>query len=204
MAFFAVTTMRGAAWEKERGIREQPQWAEHAEFADRLVEDGRIILGGPIEDADDQVVALIAIEAPDVDAVHEAFAADPWVRSGIPCAQGCPAVDDLASRRQGVDASRTTCREHRVQRRWASEGVPSEHRQGTDPSPAWDRPSRPAERSALYKCRSVPPRAQAKLGILRAHFGHAHRRLMSSLLGSSHLGGQSGHHQVVGVFDQVP
>ncbi|MGA3220487.1 MAG: YciI family protein [Acidimicrobiales bacterium] len=83
MAFFAVTTMRGAAWEKDRGIREQPQWAEHADFADRLVEDGRIILGGPIEDADDEVVALIAVEAPGVAAVHEVFADDPWVRSGI-------------------------------------------------------------------------------------------------------------------------
>ena len=203
MALFAVTTMRGAVWENDRGIREQPQLADHAEFADRLVEDGRIVL-------EDQS------KTPTTGSWHSSLwkhrTLPPCTRpsptipgcvQGIPCAQGCPAVDDLASRRQGVDTSRTTCREHRAQRRWASGSGPSEHRQGTDPSPAWDRP-RPAERSALYKCRSVPPRAQAKLGILRAHFGHAHRRLMSSLLGSSHLGGQSGHHQVVGVFDQVP
>lgn len=50
---------------------------------DGLVEEGRILLGGPIEDRDQRVVALIAMEAPDSSAVHETLAADPWAHSGI-------------------------------------------------------------------------------------------------------------------------
>ncbi len=83
VAVFAVRTMRGPAWRHDRSIRDQPQWAEHAEFADGLVEDGRILLGGPIEDPDGGVVALIAVQAPGVPGVHEMFATDPWVRSGV-------------------------------------------------------------------------------------------------------------------------
>jgi len=74
--------MRGPAWVEGRSVREQPQWAEHAAFADRLVDEGRILLGGPIDDPDDRVVALIAMEASDVAGVHEGFADDPWVLSG--------------------------------------------------------------------------------------------------------------------------
>lgn len=83
MPVFAVTTMRGSAWDAGSGIREQPQWAEHADFADGLVDAGRILFGGPVEDPDARVVALVAVEAPDVSGVHETFADDPWVRSGI-------------------------------------------------------------------------------------------------------------------------
>ena len=75
--------MRGPAWDGDRSIREQPQWAEHAHFADDLTDDGRILFGGPIEDPDPEVVALLAMEAPDASGVHETFANDPWVRSGI-------------------------------------------------------------------------------------------------------------------------
>jgi uncharacterized protein YciI len=83
MPVFAVRTMRGSAWDDDRSIREQPQWTEHARFADGLVDDGRILLGGPIEDPDPGVVALMAMEAPDASGVHETFANDPWVRSGV-------------------------------------------------------------------------------------------------------------------------
>jgi uncharacterized protein len=40
MAFFAVTTAKGARWEPTRGIREQDAWDQHAAFFDRLVEQG--------------------------------------------------------------------------------------------------------------------------------------------------------------------
>ena len=80
---FAVTTMRGPAWDTSRGIREQELWEEHGEFADKMVADGQIRLGGPVEDPDPRVVALIAMEVPRAAAVYEVFADDPWVKAGI-------------------------------------------------------------------------------------------------------------------------
>lgn len=83
MAFFAVTTARGPKWNPSRSIREQAGWEEHADFADRLVADGHILLGGPVEDRDVRIVALIGMEAPGVASIDEIFAGDPWVRSGV-------------------------------------------------------------------------------------------------------------------------
>jgi uncharacterized protein YciI len=83
MPVFAVTTMRGPKWDVGRGIREQRAWTEHADFADKLVEDGRVLLGGPIDDPDERVIALIAMDAPSASAVHDVFGDDPWVRLGI-------------------------------------------------------------------------------------------------------------------------
>lgn len=75
--------MQGPAWDDNRGIRDQALWAEHARFADGLVDDGRILLGGPIEDPDPRVVALMAMQAPDAAGVQDTFSEDPWVRAGI-------------------------------------------------------------------------------------------------------------------------
>ena len=78
-----MRTKRGPSWDTTVGIREQAEWIEHAQFADKLVKDGRILLGGPIEDPDPDVVALVAMELPEASSVHEIFADDPWVRSGV-------------------------------------------------------------------------------------------------------------------------
>lgn len=83
MTVFALTTVRGPGWDAERSIRAQPLWDEHALFMDDLVDDGRILLGGPIADADPTVVALIAIEAEDEQEVRGLFARDPWVDAGV-------------------------------------------------------------------------------------------------------------------------
>lgn len=80
---FAVTTMRGPRWDYSRGIREQALWTEHAAFADALVAAGTILLGGPVQDPDERVIALIAVEAADEAAVHSLFVDDPWVTSGL-------------------------------------------------------------------------------------------------------------------------
>lgn len=74
--------MRGPAWDADRGIREQTAWAAHADFADKLVADGWVLLGGPIQDPDERVVALLAMDVPNASAVHDLFGDDPWVRSG--------------------------------------------------------------------------------------------------------------------------
>ena len=77
-AVFAVTTAKGLHWDHARGIREQPFWEQHAAFADNLAGRGLIILGGPVASDDDEVIALLAVRAPDEDAARSVFAADPW------------------------------------------------------------------------------------------------------------------------------
>jgi uncharacterized protein len=78
MAVFAVRTAKGPCWDHGRGNREQAFWDEHASFADRLVERGVILLGGPIASDDAEDIALLAVEAEDEDAVRSVFDADPW------------------------------------------------------------------------------------------------------------------------------
>ena len=53
----------------------QSGWAEHASFMDDLVDEGFIVLGGPL--AQDRRVAH-AVEAESEDAVRATWARDPW------------------------------------------------------------------------------------------------------------------------------
>jgi uncharacterized protein len=80
---FAVTTGKGPNWIGDRGIRDQPAWDSHAQFFDRLVERGVVVLGGPISSDDDEEVALLAVEAADEKELGSIFAEDPWATSGI-------------------------------------------------------------------------------------------------------------------------
>ena len=83
MAFFAVITAKGPNWDHARGIREQAHWAAHGAFADGLVARGTVVLGGPVEVPDPDVIALIVVEAGDADAARAAFTADPWTEHGV-------------------------------------------------------------------------------------------------------------------------
>jgi hypothetical protein len=78
MPVFAVTTAKGANWDRTRDIREQPFFDQHAAFVDGLVDRGVIILGGPIASDDDEDIALMAVDAPDESALRSVFDADPW------------------------------------------------------------------------------------------------------------------------------
>jgi uncharacterized protein YciI len=65
----------GPSWDASRDRREQDAWDEHAAFMDGLVDDGFIVLGGPIGDGER---TMHAIEAADEREIEERFAADPW------------------------------------------------------------------------------------------------------------------------------
>ena len=76
MAMFLVVVRRsGPEWDPSRPLEEQSGWAAHACFMDGLVDDGFIVLGGPL--ADEQRVAH-AVEAESEDAVRAMLARDPW------------------------------------------------------------------------------------------------------------------------------
>jgi hypothetical protein len=76
MAMFLVTVHRsGPEWDGSRPLEEQSGWLEHASFMDGLVDDGFIVLGGPL--ADEYRVAH-AVEAESDLEVRARFARDPW------------------------------------------------------------------------------------------------------------------------------
>jgi uncharacterized protein YciI len=60
-------------------MREQGGWDEHARFMEALVEEGFILLGGPLEGDRD---VLHIVEAPSAEAVHERLAEDNWTQDG--------------------------------------------------------------------------------------------------------------------------
>ena len=63
-------------------MREQQGWDEHAKFMDDLVDEGFIVLGGPLENENGREVLHI-VDAPSEEAVHARFADDIWARTGM-------------------------------------------------------------------------------------------------------------------------
>jgi uncharacterized protein YciI len=75
--YFLVENAKGPAYDHSRGRREQAGWDEHAEFMDGLVEDGFIVLGGPMGEGDGDNTLLV-VDAPDEESVRTRLAEDPW------------------------------------------------------------------------------------------------------------------------------
>jgi uncharacterized protein YciI len=80
MANFAVRLVHGPNWDSSRPIRSQHAWDEHAAFMDRLVDDGFIIVGGPVGDGQQ---TLHVVEAVDDNQVRARLADDPWAIAGM-------------------------------------------------------------------------------------------------------------------------
>jgi hypothetical protein len=77
---YAVTVEHGPEWDDSRGLREQDGWDEHAAFMDALVDEGFIVLGGPIGDGSR---VLHAVFADDPATVEARLGADPWSDSRL-------------------------------------------------------------------------------------------------------------------------
>ncbi len=76
---FAVRLERGGPWDWSRGLRDQEGFDEHARYMDSLVDEGYIVLGGPLQEGRD---VLLAISAPSADAIRERLAdEDIWHRN---------------------------------------------------------------------------------------------------------------------------
>lgn len=80
MPYFAVTVEHDLNWDSSRGMREQDEWDAHARFMDELVDEGFIVLGGPVGDRER---VLMAVRADSADAVEARFAEDPWRPMGL-------------------------------------------------------------------------------------------------------------------------
>ena len=76
MALFLVILRRsGPEWDPSRPLEEQTGWDAHAGFMDGLVDDGFIILGGPLPD---EVRVAHAVEAESEEEIRATLARDPW------------------------------------------------------------------------------------------------------------------------------
>jgi hypothetical protein len=73
--FFVVLRRTGPRWDPSRPLEEQAGWPEHAAFMDGLVDDGFVVLGGPL--ADGRRVVL-AVEAGSEEDVRSTLGRDPW------------------------------------------------------------------------------------------------------------------------------
>ncbi len=80
MAFFAVTLVAGRHWDRARGRRQQRDWDQHARFMESLVEDGLIVLGGPVGTGDE---FLLAVDAYGEHEIRDRLGDDPWADLGI-------------------------------------------------------------------------------------------------------------------------
>jgi len=75
MAMFLVTiSQSGPRFDRSAQLEEQSGWAEHAAFMDGLVDDGFIVLGGPLPD----FRVAHAVEADSEAEVRATLARDPW------------------------------------------------------------------------------------------------------------------------------
>jgi hypothetical protein len=73
--FLVVVRRSGPQWEPSRPMEEQSGWPAHASFMDGLVDDGFIVLGGPLSD---EVRVAHAVDAESEDVVRATLARDPW------------------------------------------------------------------------------------------------------------------------------
>jgi uncharacterized protein YciI len=73
--YLVILRRSGPEWDPSRPLEEQSGWAAHASFMDGLVDDGSIVLGGPLPD---EVRVAHAVEAESEEAVRATFARDPW------------------------------------------------------------------------------------------------------------------------------
>ena len=73
--FLVLLRRSGPAWDRSRPMEEQADWLPHAAFMDALVDDGFLVLGGPL--ADEERVAHV-VEAESEEAGRATLARDPW------------------------------------------------------------------------------------------------------------------------------
>ena len=81
---FIAISSAGPNSDSAKGTRQQPFWDLHAEFIDRLVDEGFILMGGPLVGRDGLPQgALLIVNAQDENEVTDKLKDDPWFERGI-------------------------------------------------------------------------------------------------------------------------
>jgi uncharacterized protein YciI len=94
---FAVLRRHGMPWASGTPMREQAGWTAHAAFMDALVDDGFIVLGGPMGEHH----ALIVVDAASSDEARARLAADPWEATGFLVTESVQPWEILLGERPG-------------------------------------------------------------------------------------------------------
>jgi uncharacterized protein YciI len=82
MAHYVVVSDQGPAWIDSVPMREQGDWDGHAKFMNALVDDGFVVLGGPIGDGARHRARLI-VKSSTQQEVRDRLARDPWAQMGL-------------------------------------------------------------------------------------------------------------------------
>jgi uncharacterized protein YciI len=95
---FVVIREQGQAWDRLRAMREQDYWPEHVVFVNRIVDEGRMLLGGPLGEVDQHGKSadptepvgtdgtyrtLIVVEADNERELMELVNDDPWSKHRV-------------------------------------------------------------------------------------------------------------------------
>jgi hypothetical protein len=75
--YYLITQGKGPAWDDSRPRRQQVGWDEHAAFMDALVEEGIVVLGGPVGEGDGEEVLLV-VDVESEAEIRARLADDPW------------------------------------------------------------------------------------------------------------------------------
>ena len=78
--FHVVLTRSGPEYDLSKPLEEQSGFREHADFMDGLVEEGFIVLGGPLAD---EFRNVHVVDAESEDVVRETLMRDPWYESHL-------------------------------------------------------------------------------------------------------------------------
>jgi uncharacterized protein YciI len=97
--YFVVISQQGPSWDPSKTMRDQQLWTEHATFVNGLVDEGFLLLGGPLADrsrpdddfspvsepvGDDRLYrTMVVVRAPGSDDAAARLTEDPWIRSGV-------------------------------------------------------------------------------------------------------------------------
>ena len=74
-----IYQQHGGPWDWSKRLRDQELFDEHARFVDGLVDEGFIVLGGPLNERD----VLLVVQSETEASVRSRFAADPWIENGM-------------------------------------------------------------------------------------------------------------------------
>jgi uncharacterized protein YciI len=77
--FHVVLRQAGPDFDPALPLEQQSGWKEHAAYMNSLVEDGHIVLGGPLPDGR----VAHAMEADSEDGLRALWARDPWFESHL-------------------------------------------------------------------------------------------------------------------------
>jgi hypothetical protein len=97
--FLVTMHQSGPEWDRSQPLEGQSGWDQHAAFMDELVDDGFIVLGGPVQ-RERHVVH--AVEAGSEREVRATFARDPWSGSHLVVASVEPWTIRLDARRRAT------------------------------------------------------------------------------------------------------